>query len=669
MFKKVESQNRLVRDTKKWLEEIDTFEVAINGISEIYSIGVAVEEAERQFARSFGNMSGNAMTFVNEVSQLNGLSTAENMMVAVDIQSNYVGSGMEEEVATNMMGETLNLTSAISSYYIGETPESVFASFEQAFAGDMSGLIQYGINIDSAGLNLDKMSKAEQIQVIVAESYRQSESALNSFSSENLTTSQNVAILGASLENVFGNAVQILLPSLSGIIQSISDMLPLLAIGLEPFMVGLAIIFGIANIVMGAMARIAEVVASSWGIIGPVIWGVISALVVYNYTLLQKIALYKISLILAKKKVAMEKIQTIVTGVQNVVQQALNRTLAGSPVIMIAMVVGVIVGVMYKWIKSVGGLENAWLTVQNSILKGIVRIAKASIPLLKVFGIDTSFIDGLESRIALNEEKITTNKALDSTQQTYSTDGMDIPDTYIQDVEFDYVDGGMSGENFAGNIPNIQEGYGLGEYTQPIEKTDTLNYEIVGGNGYNEYMANKNNNQVSDVYNAYNVEDVKTAGANNAYTSNLSSQTYMSDETTNLFLESFSNMENIFNNIYEYISNIDFATVYSNLGEVISTYGDKVVDGFNQVIEVININNNDIYNDDVSRNVVGDVDGGTNKESTIYSYNTNNIDITLNNNIENESDIDVIIHELTEKLKENLASTPSGVYRFGGMYG
>lgn len=61
-------------------------------------------------------------------------------------------------------------------------------------------------------------------------------------------------------------------------------------------------------------------------------------------------------------------IQAAATWAAKVAQDGLNLSLLANPALWIAVVIGVLIGAIYKWVQSVGGLEIAWKIAMNGIM-------------------------------------------------------------------------------------------------------------------------------------------------------------------------------------------------------------------------------------------------------------------------------------------------------------
>ncbi len=99
--------------------------------------------------------------------------------------------------------------------------------------------------------------------------------------------------------------------------------------------------------VMAAIANAATWIYNNWASIAPVFWGIAAA-----------VGAYAIGL----------GISTIATTLQTIAQNGLSKSLFSTPLLGIAIVIGVIIGLIYSWIQSVGGIHVAWMIVVNAML-------------------------------------------------------------------------------------------------------------------------------------------------------------------------------------------------------------------------------------------------------------------------------------------------------------
>lgn len=91
----------------------------------------------------------------------------------------------------------------------------------------------------------------------------------------------------------------------------------------------------------------AQWIYDNWSTIAPIFWGLAAAVLGYAVAL---------------------GIQTAATWIANGAAQAFFTTLLTNPLFWIALAIGVVVALIYKWVQSVGGIKVAWLIACNAIL-------------------------------------------------------------------------------------------------------------------------------------------------------------------------------------------------------------------------------------------------------------------------------------------------------------
>lgn len=110
---------------------------------------------------------------------------------------------------------------------------------------------------------------------------------------------------------------------------------------------GLIGIFNLMEKIFNVIAVVGEFVTNNWGMIEPLIIGIAGAFLVFNAHLIATLITSKLSIASLQK---------------------LWATLLTNPFALVAVAVGAIIALIYKWIKSVGGIQNAWEIAQSAIL-------------------------------------------------------------------------------------------------------------------------------------------------------------------------------------------------------------------------------------------------------------------------------------------------------------
>ncbi len=97
----------------------------------------------------------------------------------------------------------------------------------------------------------------------------------------------------------------------------------------------------------------AQFITDHWATLEPIFWGLAAAVGAYAIAL---------------------GIQTVATWVATGAAQTFFATLLANPLFWIALVVGVVVAAIYKWVQSVGGLQVAWAICCNALMTAWDRV-------------------------------------------------------------------------------------------------------------------------------------------------------------------------------------------------------------------------------------------------------------------------------------------------------
>jgi tape measure domain-containing protein len=96
-----------------------------------------------------------------------------------------------------------------------------------------------------------------------------------------------------------------------------------------------------------AIGAAAQFIYDNWSTIAPVFWGLAAAAGAYAAGL---------------------GIVAVAHWIANGSAKALFTTLLSNPLFWIALAIGVVIGMIYKWVQSVGGIKVAWLIAVNAIM-------------------------------------------------------------------------------------------------------------------------------------------------------------------------------------------------------------------------------------------------------------------------------------------------------------
>ena len=105
--------------------------------------------------------------------------------------------------------------------------------------------------------------------------------------------------------------------------------------------------------VLERMAAALDWVSANMDALAPVIGGAAAALMVFNAKLIAgTIASWA---------------HTAATAISSVTQKVFNTSLLACPLTWIALAIGAVIGLLYRWIQSVGGIRTAWAIVVDEV--------------------------------------------------------------------------------------------------------------------------------------------------------------------------------------------------------------------------------------------------------------------------------------------------------------
>lgn len=115
----------------------------------------------------------------------------------------------------------------------------------------------------------------------------------------------------------------------------------------------IVILLDFLGVVLDYVLIISEFIGNNWGIIAPIIWGIVAAFTAYELIMLGTAA---------------------ATWIATGAAKAFFTTLLTNPLTWIILLIGVVVAVIYKWIQSVGGLQNAWEIAKAAIVVALIGL-------------------------------------------------------------------------------------------------------------------------------------------------------------------------------------------------------------------------------------------------------------------------------------------------------
>ena len=127
--------------------------------------------------------------------------------------------------------------------------------------------------------------------------------------------------------------------------------------------------------VIQGIGKGAQLIYDNWSTLEPVFWGLVGAAGAYLaisqaqaiWTAINTSGTIAYNVALMAKSIAMGFV-ALATGNAALMQQALNTAMLASPIGWITLAIGILIAVIYKWVKSVGGIKIAWMIAVDKIL-------------------------------------------------------------------------------------------------------------------------------------------------------------------------------------------------------------------------------------------------------------------------------------------------------------
>ena len=107
------------------------------------------------------------------------------------------------------------------------------------------------------------------------------------------------------------------------------------------------------GVVLDYVLMISEWIGNNWSIIAPIVWGIVAAFAAYQLIML---------------------VSAAATWVATGAAQAFFTTLLTNPLTWIILLIGLVVAAIYRWVQSVGGLQNAWEIAKAAIVIALIAL-------------------------------------------------------------------------------------------------------------------------------------------------------------------------------------------------------------------------------------------------------------------------------------------------------
>ncbi len=323
--------------------ELSKTEVIINNVGESAKEATGIMSKLKSVVKGFKILEG-GKAFLSMADSLTQITT----------KLNHVNDGFQTtKELQKMIGESAN-RSRVSYQTMADTVTKI---------GQLSG--------DAFGSNAEAIAFAENLNKSFV---------IAGASQEEIASANEQLMQGLSSGTLSGDAFNAMLETAPNVIQTIADYMNLPVESIQK----MASEGGItARIFKNSMISATDAINQQFESM-PMTWGQVWTGVTNNILMASQPLLDFISL-LAQHWETLEPIvlgvavalgvyavglgiSTVATRIANGAAKAFFTTLLSNPIFLIAVAIGVLIGMIYKWVQSVGGLEIAWKIAMNVIL-------------------------------------------------------------------------------------------------------------------------------------------------------------------------------------------------------------------------------------------------------------------------------------------------------------
>lgn len=299
---------------------LDTIKTGIDYASDLAEVQNVVDV-------TFGSSTVAINSWSKECLAAYGMNEVSAKRYAGTIGAMLKSSGLAGDAIVDMSKDMVGLAGDMASFYNLDL-ETAFEKIRSGISGETEPLKQLGINMSVANLEAyalsqgittayNEMSQAEQVMLRYNYLMSTTADAQGDFARTQDSYANQTRLLSESWLEFTGVMAEQLLPVLTTIVSWLNNIVAFLtdnADTVSAVLVGLATTIGI--------------LAVAWAVHAAAQWLAVAA------------------------------------------NQALIISLLSNPILYIALIIGVLVAMMYKWIQSIGGVKNAWEICKLALIVG-----------------------------------------------------------------------------------------------------------------------------------------------------------------------------------------------------------------------------------------------------------------------------------------------------------
>lgn len=299
---------------------LDTIKTGIDYASDLAEVQNVVDS-------TFGSATEAINSWSKECLAAYGMNEVSAKRYAGTIGAMLKSSGLAGDAIVDMSKDMVGLAGDMASFYNLDL-ETAFEKIRSGISGETEPLKQLGINMSVANLEAyalsqgittayNEMSQAEQVMLRYNYLMSTTADAQGDFARTQDSYANQTRLLSESWLEFTGVMAEQLLPVLTTIVSWLNNIVAFLTENAD-----------MVSAVLVGLATTVGILAVAWVVHAAAQWLAVAA------------------------------------------NQALIVSLLSNPILWIALIIGVLVAAMYRWIQSIGGVKNAWEICKLALIVG-----------------------------------------------------------------------------------------------------------------------------------------------------------------------------------------------------------------------------------------------------------------------------------------------------------
>lgn len=299
---------------------LDTIKTGIDYASDLAEVQNVVDV-------TFGSATEAINSWSKECLAAYGMNEVSAKRYAGTIGAMLKSSGLAGDASVDMSKDMVGLAGDMASFYNLDL-ETAFEKIRSGISGETEPLKQLGINMSVANLEAyalsrgittayNEMSQAEQVMLRYNYLMSTTADAQGDFARTQDSYANQTRLLSESWLEFTGIMAEQLLPVLTTIVSWLNNIVAFLTENAD-----------MVSAVLVGLATTVGILAVAWVVHAAAQWLAVAA------------------------------------------NQALIVSLLSNPILWIALIIGVLVAAMYRWIQSIGGVKNAWEICKLALIVG-----------------------------------------------------------------------------------------------------------------------------------------------------------------------------------------------------------------------------------------------------------------------------------------------------------